>query len=500
MSAVDHSVAHLLHVLQGAHILVVGDVMLDRYVYGEVERISPEAPVPVLRERATRCALGGAANVAANVASVGAQVTLVGRVGTDAAGLELVTLLEQAGIAHELVEDASTPTTTKTRFVAGSQQLARVDHEDVHPTGDRTAGAVLASLASFLDIDAPRAVVLADYAKGLLETSLIRDIVAAAARRDVPVVTDPKGTDLSRYAGSTVIKPNLAEARAACPLAVDTPRDAAREIRALADACLTASGARNVVLSCSADGVAVLGPDGPGFSQLPTRARDVADVSGAGDTLVALTALGLAAELPLLEAVEIANAAAGVVCGKAGTATLTGTELLAVLAGGGGRDLHEAHRKILTGSDEAHDVGEQYRADGRRLVFANGCFDLLHAGHIRLLAHARSLGDALMVALNSDASVRKLKGEGRPVQSAQDRCEIMAALACVDYVVLFSEDTPLELVKAVRPAVLVKGDDYKSDEVVGGAETESWGGRVVLVPRLEGRSTTSIISSGSHPR
>ena len=495
MSAVDHSVAHLLHALQGAHILVVGDVMLDRYVYGEVERISPEAPVPVLRERATRCVLGGAANVAANVASVGAQVTLVGRVGTDAAGLELVTLLEQAGIAHELVEDAATPTTTKTRFVAGSQQLARVDHEDVHPTGDRTAGAVLASLASFLDIDVPRAVVLADYAKGLLETSLIRDIVAAATSKDVPVVTDPKGTDLLRYAGSTVIKPNLAEARAACPLALDTSTDATGEIRTLADACLTASGARNVVLSCSAEGVAVLGPDGPGFSQLPTRARDVADVSGAGDTLVALTAVGLAAELPLLEAVEIANAAAGVVCGKAGTATLTGTELLAVLVGGGGR---EAHRKILTGSDEAHDVGEQYRAEGRRLVFANGCFDLLHAGHIRLLAHARSLGDALMVALNSDASVRTLKGEGRPVQSEQDRCEIMAALACVDYVVLFSEDTPLELVNAVRPAVLVKGDDYKSDEVVGAAETESWGGQVVLVPRLEGRSTTSIISSGSN--
>ncbi|MHB1783738.1 MAG: D-glycero-beta-D-manno-heptose 1-phosphate adenylyltransferase [Acidimicrobiales bacterium] len=500
MSAVDRSVAHSLHALQGAHVLVIGDVMLDRYVYGDVERISPEAPVPVLREKATRLVLGGAANVAANVASVGARVTLVGRVGTDAAGVELAALLERAGIAPELVADAATPTTTKTRFVAGSQQLARVDHEDVHPTGVSTIKAVLTSLESFLGKDVPRAVVLADYAKGLLGTALIRAVIAAATNRDVPVVTDPKGTDLSRYAGSTVIKPNLAEARAACPSAVDAHMDVANEIRALADACLVASGARNVVLSCSADGVAVLGPDGPGFAQLPTRARDVADVSGAGDTLVALTALGLAAELPLLEAVEIANAAAGVVCGKAGTATLTGTELLSVLVSGVGTDLHEAHRKILTGSDEAHDIGEQYQLDGRRLVFANGCFDLLHAGHIRLLAHARSLGDALMVALNSDASVRKLKGEGRPIQSEQDRCEIMAALACVDYVVLFSEDTPLDLVKAVRPAVLVKGDDYRSDEVVGGTETESWGGEVVLVPRLEGRSTTSIISSGSHSR
>jgi D-beta-D-heptose 7-phosphate kinase/D-beta-D-heptose 1-phosphate adenosyltransferase len=494
----DHSAARVLHALQRARVLVVGDVMLDRYVDGEVERISPEAPVPVLHERATRCVLGGAANVAANVASVGARVTLLGRVGTDAAAGELVALLERSRIEHDLVRDAGGPTTTKTRLVAAGQQLARIDHEDVRPTDDASSAALLASVERFLDADVPRAVVLADYAKGLLSTSLVRAVVAAATERGVPVVTDPKGTDLARYAGSTVVKPNLAEARAACPLP-GGPRDLAEEIEQLAQACLVASGAHNVVLSCSAAGVAVLGPDGPGVTRLPTRARDVADVSGAGDTLVALTALGLAAGLPLLEAVGIANAAAGVVCGKAGTATLSGTELLGVLGSDVASGHDAASRKILSGYDQAHEVGEQYRAEGRRLVFANGCFDLLHAGHIRLLAQARTLGDALLVALNSDASVRALKGAGRPIQSEQDRCEIMAALGCVDFVVLFAEQTPLELIEAVRPAVIVKGDDYASDEVVGGKEAAAWGGQVVLVPRLDGRSTTSIIASSSQP-
>jgi D-beta-D-heptose 7-phosphate kinase/D-beta-D-heptose 1-phosphate adenosyltransferase len=493
------SVAHELHAWQGAHVLVVGDVMLDRYIHGEVRRVSPEAPVPVLVQRATELVLGGAANVAANVVSLGARATLVGRVGDDAEGRELTGLLDALGLLHDLVALPGVPTTTKTRVVAGTQQLTRIDREVVAPGGPDERAAVLSRVTEFLAQPGDRAIVLADYAKGLLHPDLITEVIARAVEAGVPVVTDPKDRDLSRYAGSTVIKPNLAEARAACAVPGAVYEDPQREIAYLLQACLEASGAANVVLSCSADGVAVLGAQAPKPTRLASNARDVADVSGAGDTLVALIAVGLAARWPLQRAVEVANLAAGAVCAKPGTATVTATELLALIGGAGAASAdgrHQAGRKVLAGREEAGEVGAQYLLDGRRLVFANGCFDLLHAGHIKLLGEARALGDALMVALNTDKSVRRLKGEGRPVQAEADRCQIMAALACVDYVVLFDEDTPLELIQAVRPAVLVKGDDYPLDAVVGAAEVASWGGTVALVARVDGRSTTRIIESG----
>jgi D-beta-D-heptose 7-phosphate kinase/D-beta-D-heptose 1-phosphate adenosyltransferase len=492
---VHESAAHELHALQAAHVLVLGDVMLDRYLSGDAQRMSPEAPVPVLLERGTRLVLGGAANVAANVASLGARATLVGRVGDDADGEDVVGLLDSSGIGRTLVRVPGVPTTTKTRVVSGAQQVARIDREDVHPTTPDELAAALTALDEFLAGDGPRGVVLADYAKGFLGPELISEIIGRSERAGVPVVTDPKSRDVARYAGSTVIKPNLAEARSACPDPVGGG-DPDGGIGQLTAAYLELSGARNVVLSCSADGVAVLGADSVECTRLPTKAREVADVSGAGDTLIALVALGLAADLDLLRAVEIANVAAGAVCGKPGTAFLSATELLTLMGSGADQHPDEVNPKILAGREEAGDVGAQYQRDGRRLVLANGCFDLLHAGHIKLLRQARSAGDALMVALNTDASVRELKGDNRPVQSESDRCEIMAALECVDFVVLFGEDTPLELIRAVRPSVLVKGDDYDVDSVVGAAEVQGWGGSVVLVSRLDGRSTSRIIESG----
>ena len=493
--SVHDSAAHELHSLQGARVLVLGDVMLDRYLSGEAQRMSPEAPVPVLLEQATRLVLGGAANVAANIASVGARAVLVGRVGDDPDGEDLVALLEASGIECTLVRVEGVPTTTKTRVVSGAQQVARIDREVLHPTTPDEVAAARSALDAFLAEGGPKGIVLADYAKGFLGPELIHEVIDRAGRAGVPVVTDPKSRDVVRYAGSTVIKPNLAEARAACPDPVRVG-DGGDEVGRLADAYLRLSGARNVVLSCSGDGVAVVGSDSAGLTRLPTKAREVADVSGAGDTLIALMALGLAADLGLLRAVEIANAAAGAVCGKLGTASLSATELLALMGAGADRHPDETNPKVLAGRQEAGEVGAQYQREGRRLVLANGCFDLLHAGHIRLLRQARSAGDSLMVALNTDASVRRLKGEGRPVQSESDRCEIMAALECVDFVVLFDEETPLELIRAVRPGVLVKGDDYDVDSVVGAADVQGWGGHVVLVSRLDGRSTTRIIEAG----
>ncbi len=493
--SLQESAAHELRALQAARVLVLGDVMLDRYLNGDAQRMSPEAPVPVLLESNTRLVLGGAANVAANVTALGARATLIGRVGDDPDGRDIVDLLASSDIDCTLVSAPGVPTTSKTRVVSGAHQVARIDREVVHPTApDEVAGA-LAALEVFLAEAGPRAIVLADYAKGFLGPELIRAAIDKADEAGVPVITDPKSRDLARYAGSTVIKPNLAEARSACPV---PPGDwnAGQEIERLTHAYLELSGARTVVLSCSADGVAVLEAGSADVSRLPTKAREVADVSGAGDTLIALMALGLAAGLDLRRAVEIANAAAGAVCGKPGTASLSATELLTLMGAGVDQRLEETNPKVLADRGEASDVGVAYQREGRRLVLANGCFDLLHAGHIQLLRQARSAGDALMVALNTDASVRKLKGGDRPIQSEADRCEIIAALECVDFVVLFGEDTPLELIRAVRPSVLVKGDDYDVDSVVGASEVQGWGGRVVLVSRLEGRSTSRIIEAG----
>jgi len=495
MSGGTGSVAHELYGLQRANVLIVGDVMLDRYIHGEVDRVSPEAPVPVVMQQGTRLVLGGAANVAANIASIGARAMLIGRVGADQDASEIVTLLDALHVRHYLVTVPGVPTITKTRIVVGTQQVTRIDNEIIYTTTPDEAAAVLDRVKEFLSRDGYRAVILADYAKGFLEADLIREVIRFSVEADVPVISDPKGRNLSRYAGSTVIKPNLIEARIACSLPSDRYTNRLEEISALADACVKTSGARNVVLSCSADGVAVFGTDVPEVKHLAANAREVADVSGAGDTLVALIALGLAAELPLSRAVELANIAAGAVCEKSGTATVTATELLALISGNSEPRGSEPSPKILASHQEAGQIGARYHIEGRRLVFANGCFDLLHAGHIKLLKDARSFGDALMVGLNTDESVRRLKGASRPIQSESDRCEIIAALACVDFVVLFEQDTPLELINTVRPSLLVKGDDYSVESVVGTSEIETWGGAVVLVSQLDNRSTTRIIAA-----
>jgi D-beta-D-heptose 7-phosphate kinase / D-beta-D-heptose 1-phosphate adenosyltransferase len=456
--------------LRGARVFVVGDALLDVYLEGDVSRISPEAPVPVLLESGSRHVLGGAANVAANVAALGGRATLASRVGDDEEGRALRDLCGERGICAELVTEPGVPTCRKTRLVAGFQQLARLDRECTDPLGIDAQARILVSFEAWLRMG-DGVLVLADYAKGTLPATLTRALLDVARGADIPTVVDPKGGDWSRYEGATAIKPNRAEAQAVAR------HDGIHE---LCEAVLHESGAENVVLSLSADGVVAKGAALDETLRLRSRALEVADVSGAGDTLVAVLAMGLAARLPFATAVELANAAAGAVCAKPGTATLSTTELHEALAG---------REKVLGSAAAAAAMARQLRADGRRLVATNGCFDLLHAGHVRLLREARTRGDALLVAVNTDDSVRRLKGAERPRQALEDRMEVLAALECVDFVVAFDEDTPQELYEALRPDVLVKGGDYRPEDVAGGDAA----GEVVIVPLLEGRSTTALL-------
>jgi D-beta-D-heptose 7-phosphate kinase/D-beta-D-heptose 1-phosphate adenosyltransferase len=480
--------------LRGSSVFVAGDVLLDVYVDGLVSRISPEAPVPVLLEQECRSSLGGAANVAANVSVFGARATLSGRLGADREAEDLMMLCHHHGIdIDHLVRSADIPTSRKTRLLAGHQQLARIDREQTTPLTDDEAEQVLEGFRSFLGQPGPKAMVLSDYGKGFLTPSLLRRLLAASTAAGVPIVTDPKSADLGRYRGSTVIKPNLAEGRSAWRHTEGDGADSGPvPIEEVCAVVLRESGARNVVLSLSADGVAWAGADSPGVWVESSHALEVADVSGAGDTMVAFLAMGLAAGFDIGRTVELSNLAAGAVCTKRGTVTLTPSEFL---------DHFRARREttspdaVLGSCEEAAGLAAMYRADEKRVVFANGCFDLLHAGHLRLLQEARRLGDVLILGLNSDASVRRLKGPNRPVQNQEDRAALLAGLACVDAVVIFEEDTPLRLIEALRPDFIVKGGDYSSDSVVGAVEARAWGGQVHIVPLVGGRSSTALLSA-----
>lgn len=482
--------------MRSARVFVIGDVLLDAYITGKVSRISPEAPVPVVLQDSERFVLGGAANVAANVAAFGAQVWLCGRVGTDSDAQRIDALCREQGIHTEwLVRSADVPTIRKTRVLAGYQQIVRIDQERCDGLAAEEFEYILCGLQRFLEDPTCAAVLISDYAKGVITPALLREAIGLCNRAGVPVIADPKSLDLSRYAGCTVIKPNLKDGREALRAFRPAFRAASfvEETSAMVDCFLENSGARNVVLSMSEHGVYVRGLDLPNGARLPTRALEVADVSGAGDTMVTYLALGLAAGFSLDVAADFANVAAGVACGKPGTAAVRLPEFLDALHG----PLHAGEGKVANLA-QAADIVDQHRRIGRRVVFTNGCFDILHAGHVRLLHQARAQGDVLVVGLNSDASVRRLKGATRPVQRQEDRAEILAGLSSVDLVVVFDEDTPIEVIRTVKPDVLVKGGDYSEDTIVGAPEVRSWGGNVHIIPLVEGRSTTSIIARSNN--
>ena len=479
----DVTLAGLLAQFAACRVLVLGDIMLDRYVLGEVRRISPEAPIPVLKAEARRAVLGGAANVAQNVAALGARAVLVGVVGMDEAATEIGRLLAAApAITACLVPMPQRPTTVKTRFVSGGHQLLRLDEEDSAPIAPALEAQVLAEFAQAL----PRAdiVVLSDYAKGVLTDRVLADAVALARAAGRRVIADPKRGSFGAYHGVDVLTPNESEAARASGIATEDDDGAAaagEQARVQADA-----GA--VLVTRSAKGLTLVRRDAPPL-HVPTRAQAVADVSGAGDTLIAAFAIGLACGAAMLEAAMLANVAAGLSVGKPGTATVSHGELGAALHR---RELLALDEKIAE-TDAARRLVAGWRAAGLRVGFTNGCFDLVHPGHVRLLARARAACDRLVVGLNSDASVRRLKGPDRPVQNEMARATVMASIGAVDLVVLFEEDTPEVLIGALLPNLLFKGADYRLDQVVGADIVRAHGGDVRLIDLEAGHSTTATI-------
>jgi len=479
----DLELAAIVRAFHTARVLVIGDVILDRYVTGSVHRLSPEAPIPVLRPADNRCTLGGAANVALNIATLGGEATLVGVVGNDPAGDEVERLVSTTpGITSGLVRIAARPTTSKTRFMTGSHQLLRLDEETTVPLDQ--AGLLAVMEAVERGLEATDVVVLSDYAKGVLCDGVLDAILARTAAAKLLVIADPKRPDFAAYRGATILTPNEHEVRAATRIEADHDTEADRAGRV----ALEATGGEAVLVTRSAKGLTLVCRDLDAL-HLPTRAREVADVSGAGDTLVAALAVALSAGAGLLEAAMLANATAGISVAKQGTATVSRQELLDALHLD---ELVATDRKVASLEEAIEKVAEWHRR-GLKVGFANGCFDLIHPGHVRLLSEARGACDRLIVALNTDASVKRLKGPSRPLQNEMARATVMASMAPVDLVTLFDEDTPLEMIQALRPDVLVKGSDYTVEQVVGADLVQGWGGKVVLVTLRDGHSTTGTI-------
>lgn len=477
----------VLNLLEGGFgqlkILVVGDMMLDRYIHGEVERISPEAPVPVLLHAQRYERAGGAANVAMNLAGLGCRAILAGFWGADGEQAELAAILERAKVDTVGVVTSSLPTISKTRIVGRHQQLLRLDIESREPI-PRVEAERLRERAVEL-VAKVHAVVLSDYAKGALTRELCEAVIRAARMAGVPVLVDPKSADFSQYSGATTVCPNLGE----LALATRTPAHLAAEVVKAGQALLAEHDFQFLTVTMSEKGITVIEQGGTTFHS-PARAREVFDVSGAGDTVIATLAASLAGGLGVRTAVELANLAAGVVVGKVGTVPIAQHELIRELTPSSGISAAE---KILDLERVQLRVAE-WRASGETIVFTNGCFDLLHVGHITLLEDCRRFGSKLVLGLNADASVCRLKGPTRPIVGERERARVMAALAAVDAVVLFEEDTPLELIRALRPDVLVKGGDYTIETVVGHEDVMAAGGRVEIVPTVEGFSTTNIVN------
>jgi len=488
-AAMPRDIRDCLARMSEVRVLVVGDVMLDRFVYGSVSRVSYEAPIPVLSVDREAAMPGGAGNAARNAAALGGRVTLVGVVGADGAGQELRHLIARhPGLVDRLVVDPARPTTRKTRFVAQGQQLLRADREIGAALPDEVARAVLAQVKEALrtcDV-----VILSDYAKGVLDDTVLRGILGDARTAGIPVVADPKAADLRRYAGATLVKPNRQELAAATGIACDT--DA--EVVAAAEQVIAATGIPGIAVSRAERGLSLVRRGCPPL-HLPAQAREVFDVSGAGDTLVAALALGLGAGMDAAEAAWLANLASGLVVEKVGTAIVQPDE---ILTRAHEQTVLDTDAKVLPRSLAVKRIG-RWRSEGARIGFTNGCFDLIHPGHVALLRQSRAACDRLVVGLNTDASVRRLKGPERPVQSETARSIVLASLAAVDLVILFDEDTPLSLIEAVRPEVLVKGADYRLEDVVGGDFVRGYGGQVLLADLVDGQSTSSMIARAYRP-
>ena len=477
----------------GVPVLCVGDIMLDRFLRGDVDRISPEAPIPVIRLRETREMLGGCGNVAHNVAALGGRAILVGLLADDDSGRTVRRLAAAIpGVVSAFVATSVRPTICKSRYMAANQQVVRADEESALPLQPEEEQALLTAITAA--IKGVGAILLSDYGKAVMSPAITAHLIAMASARAIPVFVDPKSDDFAAYRGATCITPNLKELAIASRMPVGTEA----EIIAAARLVLAQAGAAAILVTRSEHGMTLVeaGLSSESVHSVPARAREVFDVSGAGDTVVATMALARAAGLSLVQAMHVANAAAGVVVSKLGTATASIHEVLHEMEEQdhqAGPDTAGTHLPGLRSTEAGVAMIARWKDQGLRVGLTNGCFDILHPGHVALLKAARAQCDRLVVALNTDASVSRLKGPTRPVNALHHRSQVMAALRYVDCVVAFDEPTPLELIRQLLPDVLIKGADYAEHEVVGGDVVKAAGGRVFLAQLVPGQSTTGIV-------
>ena len=463
--------------------LVIGDLMLDEYLWGKTDRISPEAPVQVVDVMREDLRLGGAGNVVNNLAALGCKVSVCSVIGADDNGALLMQAFTGMGVDNEgLFEDPDRRTGKKTRVMAAHQQIVRIDRE----SKNALAPSFEARLIGWLKENARdfNVLVVSDYLKGVLTPAVIAAIVTLGKELKIPVVVDPKGSDYSKYRGATILTPNRKEAEQASGIAIVDETS----LNLAAAKLLEYLNLSALLITRSEAGMSLFRPDSDPL-HIPTVAREVYDVTGAGDTVLAVLSLGLAAGLSFDDSAQLANTAAGIVVGKLGTSTLKPAEILDEI----GREHRDSDNKIKN-HDVLAEIISAEKSRGKKIVFTNGCFDLLHVGHVKYLQKARSFGDLLILGLNSDASIKRLKGDKRPLIGEEERAHILAALDCIDYVVVFDEDTPLRLIETLKPSILVKGGDYTLDGVVGREAVEAAGGRVELVQFVDGKSTTNIIS------
>ena len=469
------------------HILCIGDAMIDRFMYGAVDRISPEAPIPVFTFERESIMLGGAGNVVRNLLSLGAQSTFISVIGDDLVGKQLLSLVaKEARLVPYLLTEKGRITTEKTRYVSGNQQLLRADNE----TRAAITQATESQLCNLIESELPKhqAVILSDYGKGVLTDRVIRTTIDTARAHHIPVFVDPKRADMSIYKGATILSPNAKEFQVAIH------RENWDESSFIADAAaLTSALALDAMLvTRGKDGMSLIEKNGT-HTHINASAREVFDVSGAGDTAIATLALAYACGNPSADAARIANLAAGIVVGRLGTALVYQTDLTTALYAEESASLTHKILPLALACDQM----SNWKRDGMRVGFTNGCFDIMHAGHVTLLNDAKAQVDKLIVAINTDASVRRLKGDSRPINAEHDRAMLLAALNNVDMVVLFDDDTPMSLLEALKPDILMKGADYTKETVVGAKLVESYGGKIVLLPLKEGYSTTNIIKRAS---
>ena len=472
--------------LEGSHrprLMVVGDLILDEYIWGSVTRISPEAPVPILETKSENLTLGGAANVANNLVALGCEVYLVGAIGHDEKGDKLLALVEEKKISSRgIFRFVHRPTTSKIRVIGHNQQILRIDKEDNRPITEETESKIIKFINKTLpDMDI---VICSDYRKGILTEKVFSAITHRAKNSRKRVIVDPKGSDFELYKGATIITPNQFEVEKAVPIKIQDKIDLDRA----AEYLLNLTHAEALLITRGKDGMTLyLSKEKP--VDIPTHAKEVFDVTGAGDTVVSVLAMTLAVGFNYPDAAWLSNMAASIVVGKIGTAVVTLTEI--------NEYLHEEMlrtSKAVLNLEELIKIVSLAKSIGKTVVFTNGCFDLIHGGHIEFLQKAREKGDLLVVGLNSDKSVKSIKGNGRPIKTEKERANIISALEYVDYITIFDEETPEEVIREVRPDILVKGDDYGIDEVVGREIVEGYGARVELIPIVKGLSTTNIVT------